>query len=67
MVVAGNGVAWLPEKCVARELRDRKIAVAGSGKWGTQLEIRLFRSSENRRPVVDRLWDFLQERAAQPA
>ena len=63
MVVAGNGIAWLPEKCVSRELRDKKIAVAGSSKWSTQLEIRIFRSSENRRPVVDKLWDFLLERS----
>ena len=64
MVVAGNGIAWLPEKCVARELEDKKIALAGSEKWGTQLEIRIFRSSENRRPVVDKLWEFLRERSS---
>jgi LysR family transcriptional regulator, hypochlorite-specific transcription factor HypT len=59
MVVAGNGVAWLPEKCVTRELRDGQIAVAGAGNWSTQLEIRIFRSSENRMPLVDQLWNFL--------
>lgn len=62
MVVAGHGVAWLPEKCVARELRERKVALAGDGKWATQMEVRIFRSSENRRPAVENLWNFLQSK-----
>lgn len=61
MVVAGNGVAWLPEKCVAKELEEGKVAPAGAGKWKTQLEIRLYRSLENRNPNVSRLWAFLHE------
>lgn len=59
MMVSGHGLGWLPERCVARELKEGKIAVAGPDKWGTQLEIRIYRSSENRRPIVDKLWNLL--------
>lgn len=59
MVMAGHGLGWLPERCVARELQEKKIAVAGPDKWSTPLEIRVYRSSENRRPIVDKLWNNL--------
>jgi len=59
MVVAGNGIAWLPEKCVMKELIEGAVTPAGSEKWGTELEIRMFRCAENRHPVVERCWDLL--------
>ncbi|MES2947817.1 MAG: LysR family transcriptional regulator [Pseudomonadota bacterium] len=65
MVVAGNGVGWLPEKCVTRELREGKIVDAGSDKWRTQLEIRIYRSAANHRPIVENLWDYLIQHKTQ--
>jgi len=65
MVVAGNGVGWLPEQCVARELREKKITNAGSGEWKTQLEIRIYRCASNHRPVIENLWDYLVQNRMQ--
>jgi len=64
MILAGHGVGWLPQRCVTREMREKRVAVAGSAKWTTPLEIRLYRSAESRRPVVDRLWDYVVKQQA---
>jgi LysR family transcriptional regulator, hypochlorite-specific transcription factor HypT len=59
MVVAGHGVGWLPESCVADELRDGKLVSAGPTAWTTSLEVRLHRSATNPKPVVAELWSFI--------
>ena len=56
MVVAGHGIGWLPESCVAKELAEGTLVCAGSGDWITRLEIRLYRSARKRgrgRATVD--------------
>lgn len=63
MLVAGHGVGWLPESCVADELADGKLAVAGTGEWVTQLEVRLYRAAPSAKPVVDELWAWLSQHA----
>ena len=35
MVVAGHGIGWLPESCVAKELAEGTLVCAGSGDWIT--------------------------------
>jgi len=59
MALAGHGLGWLPDSCVEQEVEAGRLALASDGQWGTRLEIRLYRSWENRNPVVDRLWSFL--------
>lgn len=60
MLVAGHGVGWLPESCVATELREGRLAIAGSTEWTTQLEVRLHRAPlPSHKPVVDELWNWL--------
>ncbi|MXP08945.1 LysR family transcriptional regulator [Pseudoblastomonas halimionae] len=52
----GLGIAWLPESTViAHGINPdlRRIA----GPWQTEFEIKLFRSRNNTRPVVKRIWD----------
>ncbi|MFL9924540.1 LysR substrate-binding domain-containing protein [Herbaspirillum lusitanum] len=63
MTQNGLGLAWMPERIVARELEDGKLLRAGTQEWSLDLEIRLFRSLLNKRPALTRLWDEL----AQPA
>lgn len=63
MLVAGHGVGWLPESCVTAELQDGRLAIAGTGEWVTQLEVRLYRAAPSAKPVVDELWTWLSQHA----
>lgn len=64
MVVAGNGLGWLPENSITREMREKSITIAGGEKWTTQLEIRAYRSNETQNAAADELWRWLAKRAA---
>jgi len=57
--VAGHGVGWLPESCVTDELRDGRLVPAGPAAWTTSLEVRLYRSATNTKPIVAKLWSFI--------
>ncbi|MGT2485727.1 LysR substrate-binding domain-containing protein [Methylobacterium oryzae CBMB20] len=70
MAQEGDGVAWLPltlaEAAIARGLLVR----AGSGELDVPVEIRLFRTRENRSAAADGLWQRLhapaRDRTSQP-
>ncbi|AYD04283.1 LysR substrate-binding domain-containing protein [Neorhizobium sp. NCHU2750] len=59
MVMAGWGIAWIPESLVAAEIAAGRLTRAADPEWDLQVEIRLYRSKENRRPIVKRIWDLL--------
>jgi LysR family transcriptional regulator, hypochlorite-specific transcription factor HypT len=40
MAVAGHGLAWLPEKVVAAELKSGSLVICGDERWITGLEVR---------------------------
>jgi DNA-binding transcriptional LysR family regulator len=56
MVLEGYGAAWLPRRCIASDLAEARVALAGGPDHGFRVEIRLFRLRENRRCEVERLW-----------
>lgn len=56
MALAGNGLAWLPESCIRRELAEGKLVRSGGDQWSMTLEIRLFRAIGNHKPMLDALW-----------
>ncbi|RQR63968.1 LysR family transcriptional regulator [Burkholderia sp. Bp9002] len=62
MVVAGHGIGWLPESCIAKELADGALVCAGSADWITELEIRLYRSARKRGLAAEQLWTYLMNR-----
>jgi len=62
MVVAGHGIGWLPESCVAKELAEGTLVCAGSGDWITELEIRLYRSARKRGLAAEQLWTYIMNR-----
>lgn len=70
MALEGHGMAFLPESAVAREVRGKRLARADGGhsEWEFELEIRLYRerpsSQRPGKPVIGRLWDYLQQRLA---
>lgn len=56
MVLAGHGIAWLPESIIKRELVTGVLAEIG---FGLSMEIRLYRSREKTRAIVEKLWSML--------
>lgn len=54
MVLAGHGVAWLPESLIRRELAAKYLFDLGAD---VRMEIRMYRSAERTRPSVNRLWE----------
>ena len=60
MVVAGHGVAWLPESLVRRELATGSIADLGRAET---MEIRLYRSAGKVRALVESIWEIAQAQA----
>jgi DNA-binding transcriptional LysR family regulator len=60
MVAAGHGVAWLPASCVTTGKQYNLCIIDDAAI--APIEVRLYRSANNRRLTVDRLWRFLQQR-----
>ncbi|MGE7368651.1 LysR family transcriptional regulator [Neorhizobium sp. NPDC001467] len=59
MVTSGWGLSWIPESLVRAELADGRLVRAAGPDWDIEVEIRLYRSKENRRPIVRKIWDVL--------
>jgi len=55
-VMAGAGIAWIPERAVRQELAAGTLVVAGDGRHTAPLAISLFRRAEPARPEVERVW-----------
>ena len=60
MALSAQGMAWLPESSVTRELAEGRLVRAGGEQWSMKLEIRLFRAIGRRKPVLDALWPGLR-------
>jgi DNA-binding transcriptional LysR family regulator len=60
MIMEGHGLGWLPESCVHKELADKALVVAGAPSWTCPLEVRLYRTTENANPLVERIWQFFR-------
>jgi DNA-binding transcriptional LysR family regulator len=64
MALEGHGVAWLPDSAVVREFETKKLALAvapeRAEQWRGEMEVRLYRDRDRRRPIVDRLWKALE-------
>ncbi|MBN3832535.1 LysR substrate-binding domain-containing protein [Burkholderia sp. Ac-20344] len=67
MVVAGHGIGWLPESCMTKELTDGSLVSAGGLSWGTELEVRLYRSSRKVGVAAEALWSHLVRGSSLPA
>lgn len=61
LVVQGYGLGWLPLRTIRRSLESGELVRAGNHQWDVPLEIRLYRSRQNRHPGLDALWQQLQE------
>lgn len=59
MLLAGQGVGWVPESLVLQEIKKGQVAGAGGSAWEAALEIRIYHSRANKKPTVAKLWDAL--------
>ncbi len=66
MALEGQGIAWLPYTCTARDLETGGLVPVGNCDHRTQMDIRIFRSSTPTKPSVERLWLLLQEQLGTP-
>ncbi|WGF90450.1 LysR family transcriptional regulator [Marinivivus vitaminiproducens] len=56
MVLAGQGVAWLPRGLIADELREGRLVTAGPRGWWLTVDIRLYRAQGRVRTCTSRFW-----------
>lgn len=54
MVLAGHGIAWLPESLIRRDLESGQLHDLGAG---VPMEIRMYRSAERTRKSVVKVWE----------
>lgn len=66
MAIAGRGIAWLPQICVAEAIRQGRLAQIGGKQTSLEMEIRIFRRTGLGSPDSDTLWQHLQARASLP-
>jgi len=57
LALVGNGLAWLPESLVRRDLAEGRLVLGGGEDWEFSVDIVLCRSLQSRRPLVDRVWE----------
>jgi len=61
IALEGYGLAWLPKSSILKELANQTLVPAGETQWHFKLEIWLFRDLQNKKPALDRLWNFLSQ------
>ena len=65
MALEGRGLTWLPESTIGDTIGTGKLVRAGPKDWDIPLEIRIYCSSDARRPAAAGLWTFLQRALGQ--
>lgn len=60
MALAGHGVAWLPRSSIDLELGEGRLVPAGDDEWEMPMEVRVYRSTEKTRPLVEVFWNFVK-------
>jgi DNA-binding transcriptional LysR family regulator len=56
MVLEGFGAGWIPASMIVEDLASGRLVPAGNADASIDLQIRIFRSLENRKPMVERVW-----------
>jgi DNA-binding transcriptional LysR family regulator len=67
MMLAGYGLAWLPESCIDEELASGRAVRAGDQSFDFVVEVRLYRSLRNRRAKVEQIWAAVDPLPFRPA
>ncbi len=64
MILEGFGMGWLPRQLCREELEDGRLQIIGDDTYVEQLEVRLYRSVENTKPSLKKLWDQISAASA---
>ncbi len=63
MVEHGYGIAWIPERLIAKEIANKELLIITDFDWIPPLEVRLYRAKRTKRKVVEDFWgQILQEK-----
>lgn len=60
-VLAGAGIAWVPELAVRDELASGALVLAGDERHEARMSISLYRKPERGSPMVERVWAICAE------
>jgi DNA-binding transcriptional LysR family regulator len=63
MVIAGHGVAWLPQLCVRKSIAEGELIQIGGQQMSLAMEIRIFRRAGSLGRTGELLWRHLADRA----
>jgi len=63
MVVAGHGIAWLPQICVRKSIAERELVQIGGQQMSLAMEIRIFRRAGSMGRAGELLWRHLADHA----
>jgi DNA-binding transcriptional LysR family regulator len=61
LALNGSGIAWLPERCVREDIQRGTLLNAGSERWNTDIEIRLYASPERAKLLEFNLWENIRD------
>lgn len=61
LALEGLGIAWLPERCIANDIAEGRLALAGDDKWSAKIDIRLYASHERARLLNANLLDNIRD------
>lgn len=61
LALEGLGIAWLPERCVANDIAEGRLALAGDDEWSAKIDIRLYASHERARLLNANLLDNIRD------
>lgn len=59
MVLEGRGLAWLQSMLIGEDLKTGRLVTAGDKTWNQSIEIRVFRTRANEKPLVEQVWNLL--------
>ncbi|KWO35523.1 LysR family transcriptional regulator [Burkholderia sp. MSMB1459WGS] len=59
MLLAGEGVAWLPKSAIETELASGVLVPAGGPTWSLDLDLRVYRNQYTRNDLLETLWRHL--------
>jgi len=64
MARQGFGLAWLPHTLVESDLRDGRLVRADGARNDIHMEIRLYQSVSNAKPLAREVWTRIEAYAA---
>ena len=55
-LLAGSGIAWLPETSVRQELETGQVVPVGGPEWETPMALSVYAAPDRLDPVAQQVW-----------